>query len=512
MNINTLIQSFCIIFSLFFLSACSDDISAESQADSEANETAVSHATKHLNVRYICPMHPKIVKSEAGNCPICGMDLVKKETPKEPAVKHAQKHLDTHYVCPMHPKIVKNKARNCPICGMDLVKNETPKEPAVEHAKKHLDAHFVCPMHPQIIKNKAGSCPICGMHLVKKKSEISKAKYPLVKLTTDIVQKLGVRTAKVKKGQLAKKIKTVGYVQYNERRHKSIKVGTDGWVENLSMRRVGLPVKKGQLLLELYSPEFLHVQKQFIEAQKKDKSGILKKYGERQESVGPREQLRYMHVPESMMNEIARKGKPKFRLPIYSPMHGKVVELNIHKHKYVEDDEILMVIADLSTVWVEANVYEHQLEWLKPFLETEIEVRALPGKRFKGQVSYIYPELDAKTRTLKVRLLIPNPDGLLKPNMFAQVSIYASAKKNLLKIPREALIVTGERESVILDIGDGKFQPVDVVSGLQSQGEVEILSGLKQGDTVVASGQFLIDSEANLQASFSRLNAAQSSE
>lgn len=462
MNINTLIQSFCIIFSLLFLSACSDDISTESQANSEANETAVSHATKHLDVRYVCPMHPKIVKNEAGSCPICGMDLVKKET---------------------------------------------PKKSAVEHAKKHLATNYVCPMHPQIVKNESGSCPICGMNLVQKKVEQKTDTYPVVELTADIVQKLGVRTVKVKSGQLSKNIKTVGYVKYNERRLKNIKIGTDGWVENLSMRRVGMSVKKGQLLLELYSPDFLNIQKQFIDAQKKDQSSILKKYGQRQESVGPRDQLRYMHVSESMMNQIARSGKPMFRLPIYSPMHGTVVEFNIHKHKYVEEDDIIMVIADLSTVWVEANVYEHQMEWIKPFLVTTIEVKALPGKRFKGQVSYIYPELDPKTRTLKVRLLIPNPDGLLKPNMFAEVRIFAEPKKKLLKIPREALIVTGERESVVLDLGNGKFQPVDVVSGLRSQDEVEIISGLKKGDRIVSSGQFLIDSEANLQASFNRLNS-----
>jgi len=390
-------------------------------------------------------------------------------------------------------------------CSDKAKTNSEKKETAVEHAIKHLDTRYVCPMHPKIIKNKPGeTCPICGMDLVEKKIDLSSTAHPVVEVTSDIVQKMGVRTTKVEKGELWKFIKTVGYVQYNEHRLKTVSVGTSGWVENLSVRRLGLAVQKGQLLLELYSPEFLQVQKDFIESQKKDKSGTLKKYGERKESVGPRDHLRYMHVSESMMNEIARNKKPKHRLPIYAPMHGTIVRHNIQKHMYIPNDFPMITIADLTTVWIEANIYEHQLEWVQRNLTAEIEVKALPGQRFTGQLIYIYPELDPKTRTLKVRLLVPNPDQLLKPNMFAEVSIFGGPKKDLLKIPREALIVTGERESVILDLGNGKYQPVDVVAGMRSQSEVEILSGLKEGDNVVASGQFLIDSEANLQASFNR--------
>ena len=395
-------------------------------------------------------------------------------------------------------------------CSKQSAEQTSTAESAIEHAKKHLDTRYVCPMHPKIIKDQPGqNCPICGMDLVEKKLDLSVGAYPTVSLSADVLQKMGVRSAHVEMGQLWKFIKTVGYVTYNERRLKTVHVGTAGWVENLSVRTLGLPVKKGQLLLELYSPEFLEVQKQFIEAQKKDKSGTLKKYGERKESVGPRDHLRYMNVSESMMNEIARKKKPKHRLPIYSPMHGTIVRHNIHKHMYVYNNFPMFTIADLSTVWVEANVYEHQLEWIKRGLTAEIEVKALPGKRFDAQLTYIYPELDPKTRTMRIRLLVPNPDQLLKPNMFAEVRIYGGPKKNILTLPREALIVTGERESVVLDKGEGKYQPVDVVTGMRSGGKVEILSGLQEGDQVVVSGQFLIDSEANLQASFSRMGNAE---
>jgi membrane fusion protein, copper/silver efflux system len=295
-------------------------------------------------------------------------------------------------------------------------------------------------------------------------------------------------------------------VSYDEDRVSDIEMSTDGWIENMAVRVVGLKVKKGQLLFELYSPEFLKAEKDFIAAQKKDQSGINARYSQRQESVDARDHLRYLQASESLINEIARKGKPYFRIPIYAPEQGTIIDFNIYKHKYVYAYDKLLTIADTSTVWVEARVYEHQLDWLHLGMKADVVVKALPGTVYKGEVNYIYPELDPKTRSLRVRLRVPNKDGRLKPNMFAYVRIYGGPKKNILKIPREALIVTGERESVILDRGHGSFQPVDVVSGMRSENEVEILSGLKQGESIVSSGQFMIDSEANLQASFNRFS------
>jgi Cu(I)/Ag(I) efflux system membrane fusion protein len=159
-------------------------------------------------------------------------------------------------------------------------------------------------------------------------------------------------------------------------------------------------------------------------------------------------------------------------------------------------------------VWVLVDVFEHQIAWIQPGLTAEIGVPAEPGRTWEGKVDYLYPELDPKTRTLRVRLVFPNPNLVLKPNMFADVVIYGGPKKDALKIPREALIVTGERESVVRALGEGRFQPVDVVTGMQEGGEVEILSGLNVGDEIVVSGQFLIDSESSLQASFMRMSGA----
>ncbi len=173
---------------------------------------------------------------------------------------------------------------------------------------------------------------------------------------------------------------------------------------------------------------------------------------------------------------------------------------------YVTPSLEMFTIVDLSTIWVMVEVFEHQLDWVSRKLKAEIRVPALPGRVWKGKVDYVYPELAPQTRTLKVRLRFDNPKGRLKLNMFAQVEIHGKPKKGVLKIPQQALIVTGERESVIVALGEGRFKPVDVKTGMRSQGKVEILSGLKKGENIVLSGQFLIDSEANLQASFLRFS------
>ncbi len=173
---------------------------------------------------------------------------------------------------------------------------------------------------------------------------------------------------------------------------------------------------------------------------------------------------------------------------------------------YVAPGTEMFAIADLSQVWVLVDVFEHQLAWISAGLPAQIQVSAYPGRTWKGQVDYLYPDLDPKTRTLRVRLVFPNPDLELKPNMFADVAIEGLPQNNVLSIPREALIATGERESVVKSLGKGRFQPVNVVTGMRSGETVEILSGLEEGDQVVVSGQFLIDSESSLQASFRRLS------
>jgi len=388
---------------------------------------------------------------------------------------------------------------------------------ALEHAKKHLDPKYVCPMHPQIVRDDPGNCPICGMMLVKKevqaepqkmdaKKHSGHKKYPTVTVRPEIIQKMGVRTTTVKREAMLRHIKTVGYVAYNEDKLVHVHPRSSGWVEKLYMRRESETIKQGQSLLEMYSPEILEAQQDFLVALRSGSKGTSINRQQYRNAI--RNRLRLLGVPDSIIKKIERQNHSINKVPIFAPQSGTVTRLNIREGMYVTPSLEMFTIVDLSTIWVMVEVFEHQLDWIQTGLSAEIRVPALPGRVWKGKVDYIYPELELKTRTLKVRLRFENPKGLLKLNMFAQAEIHGKPKGDVLKIPRQALIVTGERESVIVALGDGRFKPVDVKTGMRSQGDVEILSGLKKDERIVLSGQFLIDSEANLQASFLRFSEA----
>ena len=197
---------------------------------------------------------------------------------------------------------------------------------------------------------------------------------------------------------------------------------------------------------------------------------------------------------------------PGRSIPIYSPASGLVTMLTAREGMYLKPEMEFLTIADLSKIWVWVDIFEHQISWMQQGLTAEITVPAFPGKTWEGKVDYIYPELDQDSRTLRARLVFDNPEFLLKANMFAEVVIYGGPKHDILVIPSEAIIETGERTSVVKALGNGKFQPVDVVVGIKRNGKSEILNGLKPGDEIVLSGQFLLDSESSLQASFMRMS------
>jgi len=410
------------------------------------------------------------------------------------------------------------------------------KQTAMEHGVKHQDPTYVCPMHPQIIRGEPGSCPLCGMTLVKvedegtemnasKESKILYYRHPhnpaitsdtprkdemgmdfvpiyeqggvTVTISSAVVQNMGVRTAKIERGRLWRRIDTVGYVDYDENKLSHIHLRTDGWIERLAVKSEGDQINKGEVLFALYSPTLVNAQEEYLEALTSGSNSLISASRERLKSLG---------VSENQIQTLKQSKQVLQRLNIYAPRTGIIDKLNVREGMYVKPATEVMTLADLSSVWLLAEVFESQADWVKVGAFADVRLSYLPGRIWEGKVEYIYPSLDQKTRTLKTRLRFDNPDESLKPNMFAEITIYGGAKTDVLSVPREALIRTGKQNRVILALGEGRFKPRKVTPGIETGDRVEIIEGLIEGETVVTSGQFLIDSEASLKASIRRLS------
>jgi Cu(I)/Ag(I) efflux system membrane fusion protein len=418
-------------------------------------------------------------------------------------IEHAKKHSDPNYVCPMHPQIVQGEPGNCPICGMDLVKKEPPK-PKAGKEKKIL--YWVAPMDANYRRDEPGKSPM-GMDLVPVYEKAGTDTddndgYPRISIDPTVAQNMGIRTQKTKKTKLSRTIHTVGSVGYNEDTLRHIHPRANGWVERVFIKAEGDKVKRGSALLEIYSPDLVAAQKDLLIA--KQSGQLFSQRGTTSLLESAKEKMRLLDIPESIIKRVASSGKSQDRIPILSPDNGIVIRMGIRDGMYVTPTTEMYAIADLSTVWVLVDVFEHQSSWVKVGNRAEIKVKGIPGKTWKGKVDYIYPELDKMTRTLRVRLKFSTPGHLLKPNMFADVTLFAKSV-NTLTVPSEAIIYYENSPRVVKVLDDRQYQPVEVKTGMKSQGQVEILSGLKEGDKILVSGQFMIDSESNLQASFRRL-------
>lgn len=411
----------------------------------------------------------------------------------ETAVEHSSKHLAPNYVCPMHPQIIRDKEGNCPICGMDLIK----KEAEVKKEKKLL--YWVAPMDANYRRDEPGKSPM-GMDLVPVYDDGEDG--ITVKISPTVENNMGVRTALVKKDKLWRRVDTVGYVDFDENKISHIHLRTKGWIEKLMIKSEGERVKKDQLLFEVYAPELVNVQEEYLQALRSGNKGLVRASRERLEALG---------ISAFQIKIITKKRRASQYVKIFAKQDGIVSKLSVREGMFVMPQKEVMSLADLSSVWILAEVFESQADWVKTGQSAEVKLAYLPGREWKGEVEYIYPSLDPKTRTLKVRLRFDNLDEALKPNMFADVTIYGGEKREVMIIPREALIRTGNDERVIISVGDGRFQPRDVTAGIESGENLEIITGLNIGDKVVTSGQFLIDSEASLKASIARMSSSNDS-
>ena len=407
---------------------------------------------------------------------------------KETAVDHAEKHLDSKYVCPMHPSIVQDEEGSCPICGMTLVEKEQekPKE------KKLL--YWVAPMDPNFRQEGPGKSPM-GMDLVPFYDEGGDD--DAITISPAIVQNLGVRTAKAELGKLWKRVDSVGYVDFDENKISHVHLRTEGWIDKLKVKSEGERVKKGDLLFELYSPTLVNAQDEYLQALRSNNKRLL---------GASHNRLRALGIDEQQIAKIKKTRKAEQLIKIRASQDGIISKLNAREGMFIKPRMEVMTLADLSTIWIQVEVFERQAEWVKQGKPAEITVSYLPGRTWEGTVEYVYPSLDPKTRTLRARLRFDNPDESLKPNMFTNVTIFGGASKQVVSIPIEALIRTGDSERVIVSLGDGRFAPREVVSGIESGDRIEIVNGLEGNEDIVTSSQFLLDSEASIKASLNRMN------
>lgn len=369
---------------------------------------------------------------------------------------------------------------------------------ATSGSKEKKILYWVAPMDPNFRRDKPGKSPM-GMDLVPfyEDSGDNVSSASTVKIDPQVVNNLGVRTSTVEKGNLSRKISSVGYIDYDETRIAHIHLRTKGWIEKLAAKTIGQRVKKGELLFELYSPELVNAQEEYLQAFTSNNAGLIKASHERLRSLG---------LNGGQIDILKKTRKVSELIPFYAHHGGVVSELHVREGMHVMPETNVMTVVNLSAVWLIADVFEQQASWVEVGQTAIANLPYLPGQEFKGQVEFIYPELTPKTRSLRVRLRFDNPNERLKPNMFAHVTILGTPKADVLNIPREAVIRGGQQEHVIIAKGKGQFEARDIVSGIESGDRIEILSGLKEGESVVTSSQFLIDSESSLKASFNQMD------
>lgn len=359
--------------------------------------------------------------------------------------------------------------------------------------------YWVAPMDPNFKSDKPGKSPM-GMDLIPVYADGgggADAGPGTIRISPDVVNNLGVRTAIAEWEELPLEIKTVGYVQYDEDLLVHIHPRVKGWIEKLYVKASGDPVEHGQPLYEIYSPELVNAQEELILALSRKNERLMQAAHDR---------LKALQVPQVLIDELKKSRKVSQTVTFYAPRSGVVDNLNIRQGFYVTPGQTMMSIGALDHVWVEAEVFERQASAVKAGVPVTMTLDFLPGKMWQGTVDYIYPTLDVKTRTLKIRLRFNNENEELKPNMFAQVVVHISNSGKTLIVPREAVIRTGSSDRVVLALGDGRFKSVEVKMGRLNENSAEILAGLDVGEKVVTSAQFLLDSESSKTSDFRRMN------
>ncbi len=377
---------------------------------------------------------------------------------------------------------------------------DTSSVAGIEETVEKEPLYWVAPMDANYKRDKPGKSPM-GMDLVPVyKDNLSEGVDEgagTIRVSPDVINNLGVRTVSAQFKKLHNQIDTVGFITYDQDKLVHIHPRVDGWIEKLYVKTVGTHVKKNQPLYDIYSPQLVNAQEELLLALSRKNKRLV---------IAAENRLIALQLPLTAIAQLKKTGKVAQNITFYAPQNGVVENLNIREGFYVQPGATLMSIGDLSQVWLEAEVFERQAAQVQIGTQVTMRLDYLPGKEFTGKVGFIYPTLDAKTRTVKVRLRFANLAGDFKPNMFAQVAIHTSDATQALIIPQTALIRTGNQDRVVLALGGGSFKSIAVTVGRFDSQSVEILSGLSEGEEVVSSAQFLLDSESSKSSDFMRMN------
>ncbi len=407
--------------------------------------------------------------------------------------EHDQNDDIAYWTCPMHPEIKEDEQTPCPLCGMDLtpVREDNDDEHDHEHNDEGEVEYWTCPMHPEIQEDEFGSCPICGMDLVPVHADTEEHEEPRgrLRITTTQQQIIGMKYDTVLYRDLMPAIRTVGRITTDERREAEVTLRVEGWVEQTHVNETGVTVRRGQPLVTVYSPELISSQEDYLVARERGNENIAQR---------ARERLRLLNMPESEIQKIEETGEPLMEVMLTAPFKGAVLKKNVRDGMKIDPGTPLYEIADLSTVWLIADLYEDDLPFVYKGQQVEFSLQGDPGKTANGTVSFIPPTMESATRTLSVRIeLNNNPDQHIKIDQFGWVT-FKEHLENRLTVHRDAVLRTGKRDVVFKELGRGRFEPVEVHLGPLAGDYYEVLHGLEEDDRVVTSGRFWLDAESRL--------------
>ncbi|HDY8155598.1 TPA: efflux RND transporter periplasmic adaptor subunit [Vibrio vulnificus] len=373
---------------------------------------------------------------------------------------------------------------------------------ATDNKASHEPLYWVAPMDPNYKRDKPGKSPM-GMDLIPVYADDlagANDKPGTVKIDPSVENNLGVKTAAVELAKLSPRIETVGYIAFDESKLWQTNVRVSGWVEKLYINAVGEQVKKGDVLFTLYSPELVKAQEELLNAKRTGRDGLVK---------GATERLLSLGVDREQINQVIRRGKASQTIEIKALANGVIASLNIRQGGYLSPAQAVISAGPLNEVWVDAEVFERQAHWLTNGSQASMTLDALPGKAWQGEVDYVYPILDPKTRTLRMRLKFANPNGELKPNMFANITLQPVSDSEVLTVPKSSVIRSVGMTRVVLAEGEGKYRSARIETGREADDKVEVLLGLNQGDRIVTSAHFMLDSESSQSADLSRINGVE---